>query len=121
METDAYDDDLPACASCEDAQKDYDNLEMVANNLAAIVRRLAHALRDVSPTHDLPGKALDYLKREGFAGQPIRKVGACETAKPVAWIRFCSDGCYEGPIMDEQIEDVRKNSGAWTPLYLGHN
>jgi hypothetical protein len=50
-----------------------------------------------------------------------RKVGACETAKPVAWIRFCSDGCYEGPIMDEQIEDVRKNSGAWTPLYARHN
>jgi hypothetical protein len=50
-----------------------------------------------------------------------RKVGADETAKPVAWIRFCSDGCYEGPIMDEQIENVRKNSGAWTPLYARHN
>ena len=50
-----------------------------------------------------------------------RKVGAGDTAKPVAWIRFCSDGCYEGPIMDEQIEDVRKNSGAWTPLYARHN
>ena len=50
-----------------------------------------------------------------------RKVGAGDTAKPVAWIRFCSDGCYEGPVMDEQIEDVRKNSGAWTPLYARHN
>ena len=50
-----------------------------------------------------------------------RKVGAGETVKPVAWVRFCSDGCYEGPIMDEQIEDVRKNSGAWTPLYARHN
>ena len=49
------------------------------------------------------------------------KVGAGDTAKPVAWVRFCSDGCYEGPIMDEQIEDVRKNSGAWTPLYARHN
>jgi hypothetical protein len=49
------------------------------------------------------------------------KVGADGTAKPVAWIRFCSDGCYEGPIMDEQIEEVRKNSGAWTPLYARHN
>lgn len=46
---------------------------------------------------------------------------AVKMAKPVAWIRFCSDGCYEGPIMDEQIEDVRKNSGAWTPLYARHN
>lgn len=49
------------------------------------------------------------------------EVGAGETVKPVAWVRFCSDGCYEGPIMDEQIEDVRKNSGAWTPLYARHN
>jgi uncharacterized protein CbrC (UPF0167 family) len=36
---------------------------------------------------------------------------------PVAWIRLCSDGCYEGPIMNSQIEDVRKASGAWTPLH----
>jgi len=36
---------------------------------------------------------------------------------PVAWVRFCSDGAYEGPIMDSQMEDVRKKSGAWTPLY----
>jgi hypothetical protein len=50
-----------------------------------------------------------------------RKVGDGETAKPVAWIRFRSDGCFEGPVMDEQIEDVRKNSGAWTPLYARHN
>ena len=36
---------------------------------------------------------------------------------PVAWIRYCSDGSYEGPIMDSRMEDVRKNSGVWTPLY----
>ena len=41
-------------------------------------------------------------------------------ARPVAWIRFCSDGCYEGPIMDARMEEVRKQSGAWTPLYT-HN
>ena len=82
METDAYDDDVPVCSSCEDAQKDYARLEGVTNNLAAIVRRLAHAIREVSPDHDLPGKALDYLKREGFAGQPLRKVGASNTARP---------------------------------------
>lgn len=40
-----------------------------------------------------------------------------QKAVPVAWIRFCSDGCYEGPIMDCAMEDVRKKSGAWTPLY----
>lgn len=35
----------------------------------------------------------------------------------VAWIRFCSDGLYEGPIHDSRMEDVRRHSGAWTPLY----
>lgn len=37
-------------------------------------------------------------------------------SEPVAWIRYC-DGSYEGPIMDNLIEDVRKKSGAWTPLF----
>lgn len=39
------------------------------------------------------------------------------SGEPVAWIRYCSDGTYEGPLMNAQIEDVRKRSGAWTPLY----
>lgn len=39
--------------------------------------------------------------------------------KPVAWIRKCSDGCIEGPILDSSRDmcDVRRKSGAWTPLY----
>lgn len=35
---------------------------------------------------------------------------------PVAWIRFCSDGSYEGPIHDSQMDELRRRSGAWTPL-----
>lgn len=38
--------------------------------------------------------------------------------EPVAWVRFCSDGCYEGPIMNCSMEEIRKTSGAWTPLLL---
>lgn len=38
--------------------------------------------------------------------------------KPVAWIRFRSDGGYEGPIMHAAMEEVRKKSGAWTPLFM---
>jgi hypothetical protein len=39
--------------------------------------------------------------------------------KLVAWVRFCSDGCFEGPIMDSdsRMDGVRRTSGAWTPLY----
>ncbi|HDR9227850.1 TPA: hypothetical protein QDB19_004101 [Burkholderia vietnamiensis] len=42
-----------------------------------------------------------------------------EGAKPTAWVRFRSDGGFEGPIMDsdERMCDVRRKSGAWTPLY----
>lgn len=40
-----------------------------------------------------------------------------QQAEPVAWVRFRSDGGYEGPIMDFAIEEVRKKSGVWTPLY----
>lgn len=39
------------------------------------------------------------------------------SAEPIAWIRYCSDGSFEGPIMDNLIEDVRKKSGEWTPLF----
>lgn len=36
---------------------------------------------------------------------------------PLAWIRLCSDGTYEGPISDQSMDDIRRRSGAWTPLY----
>ena len=41
------------------------------------------------------------------------------TQQPVAWVRFRSDGCYEGPIMDSdsRMDGSRRTSGAWTPLY----
>lgn len=37
--------------------------------------------------------------------------------EPVFWCRPRSDGGYEGPIHNASIEDVRKRSGAWVPLY----
>ncbi len=42
-----------------------------------------------------------------------------QEAQPVAWVRFCSDGLTEGPILDSdsRMDSVRKTSGAWTPLY----
>jgi len=38
--------------------------------------------------------------------------------KPVAWVRFRSDGGYDGPIMDDSrdMDDIRRRSGAWTAL-----
>lgn len=37
--------------------------------------------------------------------------------QPLFWVRIRSDGGFEGPIHDSALEDVRKRSGAWTPLY----
>lgn len=38
---------------------------------------------------------------------------------PIAWVRFCSDGRYEGPIMDcdKRMDGSRRSSGVWTPLF----
>ncbi|HGK4843910.1 TPA: hypothetical protein ACJ2XA_004255 [Kluyvera georgiana] len=36
-------------------------------------------------------------------------------SEPVAWVRYCSDGTFDGPLMNYQIEDCRKST--WTPLY----
>lgn len=39
--------------------------------------------------------------------------------EPVAWVRFRSDGGFEGPIMDSdsRMDGSRRTSGVWTPLY----
>lgn len=42
------------------------------DDLAALVARLVRALRTAAPGHDLPEKALDYLKRKGLTGSALR-------------------------------------------------
>lgn len=49
---------------------------------------------------------------------PIRCEEANATRTPLFWYRPRSDGGYEGPIHNTVIEDVRKNSGAWVPLFV---
>lgn len=67
--------------------------------------------------------ALDpRVSREAAALVESGKVAQPEVAQPapmpVAWVRFRSDGDYEGPIMDcDRRMDGRRESGAWTPLY----
>lgn len=50
------------------------------------------------------------------APQPAAQVAGQE---PMFWVRLCGDGLYEGPIHNARIEEVRRQSGAWSPLYLG--
>lgn len=44
-------------------------------DLAALVRQLAHALRKAAPGNDLADRAVDYLKRAGLQGSPLRTTG----------------------------------------------
>lgn len=62
----------PYCGNCERAQEDYAELEAVTEDLAALVVRLARALRKAAPDHDLPKKALDYLDNKGLQGSVLR-------------------------------------------------
>jgi hypothetical protein len=63
------------------------------DDLSALVARLARALRKAAPENDLSGKALDYLKREGLEGSPLRAECAPREAQPVA----CPN-CGGGPV-----------------------
>ena len=73
-------DDRPECQSCEEAAKDYEELEKVVGDLALLVKRLSHSLRKASPDNALPEKALDYLKRKELLGSPVRKVSNVEVS-----------------------------------------
>ena len=42
------------------------------DELAQLVKQLVHALRKAAPSHALPEKALDYMRRQGLLGSPLR-------------------------------------------------
>ena len=53
------------------------------------------------------------------AKKAIAAAEQAQQAEPVAWVRFCGDGCYEGPLMNSSpaMDGARRTSGAWTPLF----
>jgi len=64
----------------------------------------------------------NYWMRPENAARGVAEVRALYagpfTGKPTAWVRFCSDGSFEGPIMDcDRRMDGRRESGAWSPLF----
>jgi hypothetical protein len=50
------------------------------DDLAALVKKLVQALRKAAPNHVLPAQALDYLKRQGLQGSPLRAAEAAPQA-----------------------------------------
>jgi hypothetical protein len=60
---------------------------------------------------------LESALRRLAAPASQRPAAQAASAEPVFWYRPCSDGGYEGPLHHNSIEDIRKRSGGWVPLY----
>ncbi len=75
----------------------------------AAAERLADDLQrfDGTERESLRDEAADLLRE--LLAEPVQE--------PLFWVRLRSDGGYEGPIAHSAIEEVRRQSGAWTPLY----
>ena len=79
------------------------------------------ALRELVTVRAEKAALQAQLEAIGAGGvEPLRKISEQPAAgqEPMFWVRLCSDGLYEGPIHNARIEEVRKQSGAWSPLYL---
>lgn len=75
-----------------------------------------------------PWKMLDEqrISLVGYAAEinrlqaEIRRMHALEekllAQKPVAWVRYTSDGSIQGPLLDSKIDVVRREF--WTPLIV---
>lgn len=60
----------------DNAQLQYalEQSETIVDDLAQLVKRLAHQLRKAAPDNELSDKALDYLKRKKLYESPLRDV-----------------------------------------------
>ncbi|MBH8578745.1 hypothetical protein [Bisbaumannia pacifica] len=53
--------------------EDVERAELREQNLAALARQLASALKKRSPESNLAARAIDYLGQQGLLGSPLRK------------------------------------------------
>lgn len=66
------------------------------DDLAALVKQLVQALRKAAPNHVLPAQALDYLRRQGLLGSPLRVA----SAEPAV------DAAAEFPAMTDELASI---------------
>jgi hypothetical protein len=59
------------------------------DDLSMLIRQLVHALRKAAPDNALAERAMDYLKRKGLQGSPLRAapVGDNGAKRIVSWLR----------------------------------
>lgn len=84
---------------------------MTTNRMGLTPEQAANSLTD----NDLENAI--NLANNDTLGNVFRELLAYRKAskEPVAWVRYCSDGTIDGPLMNYQVEDCRKST--WTPLY----
>jgi hypothetical protein len=73
------------------------------DDLAALVGRLVRALRKAAPDNALADQALDYLRRQGLQGSPLRNAGVVGTLPDrFKWDQETDDtfGTMVGPVPD---------------------
>lgn len=67
-----------------------------------------------------PAVVLELVRRLREAEHRVAELEAERTERenqePLFWYRPRMDDGYEGPLHDSQIEQVRRESGAWVPL-----
>jgi hypothetical protein len=64
--------------------------------------------------YDAFAAAIADAKREGAEQMRAAMNDKAQAQPPVAWIRYQSGGGIDGPLLDSQIDDVRRQ--CWTPL-----
>lgn len=85
---------------------------------ALLVPQLLHTLADEVIIASHTGN-LDLLTEKLQALVSQVKAISATGPLPTFWYRPRSDGGYDGPLHNDSIEDCRKQSGAWVPLYAG--
>jgi len=68
----------------DNAQLQYalEQSETIVDDLAQLVKQLVHQLRKAAPGNELSEKAMDYLKRKGLLGSPLRDMPNAELTSP---------------------------------------
>ena len=89
---------------------DAERAAMVVPDTGSPAEKRLHQLIEAESVPELCGS--DYSQALYKAALKL----AAPVQVPLFWYRPCSNGMYEGPIHNAQIEDVRKQSGAWVPL-----
>lgn len=85
-----------------------------AAGLGALHEERDAAIKERDALRDLIAAAIADAKREGSEQMRAKMTRKMQAQKPVAWVRYRGDGGIEGPLLDAQVEEVRRH--CWTPL-----